>query len=145
MFLLIWLLMEFLNYFDNVFTVYHIALLVGGTFAGIILGALPGLSPTMSVALLNSFYISYETRKWAYTYLAPCTQQLLLVAQLAQSLSTFLARLQTLLLHWMAIKWRRAAKPRMPYTTASLAPLLVVVFGVFILIFFTPPLSCTCH
>ena len=44
--------MEFLNYFDNVFTVYHIALLVGGTFAGIILGALPGLSPTMSVALL---------------------------------------------------------------------------------------------
>ena len=47
--------MEFLNYFDNVFTVYHIALLVGGTFAGIILGALPGLSPTMSVALLIPF------------------------------------------------------------------------------------------
>ena len=47
--------MEFLNYFDNVFTVYHLALLVGGTFAGIILGALPGLSPTMSVALLIPF------------------------------------------------------------------------------------------
>ena len=47
--------MEFINYFDNVFTVYHIALLVGGTFAGIILGALPGLSPTMSVALLIPF------------------------------------------------------------------------------------------
>ena len=47
--------MEFLDYFSNVFTVYHIALLVGGTFAGIILGALPGLSPTMSVALLIPF------------------------------------------------------------------------------------------
>ena len=47
--------MEFLDYFSNVFTVYHLALLIGGTFAGIILGALPGLSPTMSVGLLIPF------------------------------------------------------------------------------------------
>ena len=47
--------MDFLNYFDSVFTVYHISLLFGGTLAGLILGALPGLSPTMAVAFTIPF------------------------------------------------------------------------------------------
>ena len=45
--------MEFLNYFDNVFTVYHIALLVGGTFAGIILGAVSYTHLTLPTILLE--------------------------------------------------------------------------------------------
>ncbi len=52
--------MEFLNHFDNVFTLYHMALLVGGTLAGLILGALPGLSPTMAVALMIPFTFHME-------------------------------------------------------------------------------------
>lgn len=52
--------MEFLDYFSNVLTGYHLMLLIGGTLAGIILGALPGLSPTMSVALLIPFTFHME-------------------------------------------------------------------------------------
>ncbi len=36
------------------------ALLVGGTLAGLILGALPGLSPTMAVALMIPFTFHME-------------------------------------------------------------------------------------
>ena len=52
--------MEFLNYFGNVFTIYHMSLLIGGTLAGLILGALPGLSPTMAVALMIPFTFHME-------------------------------------------------------------------------------------
>lgn len=47
--------MEFLNYMGAVFEPLSLALLVGGTIGGLILGATPGLSPTMAVALLIPF------------------------------------------------------------------------------------------
>lgn len=47
--------MEFLQYFGGVFEPVAFALLVGGTVGGLILGATPGLSPTMAVALLIPF------------------------------------------------------------------------------------------
>lgn len=47
--------MEFLAYFGGVFEPLSLALLVGGTIGGLILGATPGLSPTMAVALLIPF------------------------------------------------------------------------------------------
>jgi putative tricarboxylic transport membrane protein len=47
--------MEFLNYFSNVFTFGNILILVLGTIGGLLLGAAPGLSPTMAVALLIPF------------------------------------------------------------------------------------------
>jgi len=47
--------MEFLGYFGAVFEPMAFALLVGGTVGGLILGATPGLSPTMAVALLIPF------------------------------------------------------------------------------------------
>ena len=47
--------MEFLNYFSNVFTFANIVILVLGTIGGLLLGAAPGLSPTMAVALLIPF------------------------------------------------------------------------------------------
>lgn len=47
--------MEFLGYFGAVFEPLAFALLVGGTVGGLILGATPGLSPTMAVALLIPF------------------------------------------------------------------------------------------
>ena len=47
--------MEFLNYFSGVFEPYSMLLLLGGTIGGLILGATPGLSPTMAVALLIPF------------------------------------------------------------------------------------------
>jgi len=47
--------MEFLQYFGGVFEPLSLALLVFGTVGGLILGATPGLSPTMAVALLIPF------------------------------------------------------------------------------------------
>ena len=47
--------MEFLGYFGGVFEPVAFALLLGGTVGGLILGATPGLSPTMAVALLIPF------------------------------------------------------------------------------------------
>ena len=49
------LLMEFLSYFGGVFEPISFLLLLGGTIGGLILGATPGLSPTMAVALLIPF------------------------------------------------------------------------------------------
>ncbi len=47
--------MEFLGYFGGVFELKSLLLLFGGTIGGLILGATPGLSPTMAVALLIPF------------------------------------------------------------------------------------------
>ncbi len=47
--------MEFLQYFGGVFEPTSFLLLLGGTIGGLILGATPGLSPTMAVALLIPF------------------------------------------------------------------------------------------
>ncbi len=52
--------MEFLGYFGDVFTPFNFALLVIGTIGGLILGATPGLSPTMAVALLIPFTFHLE-------------------------------------------------------------------------------------
>jgi putative tricarboxylic transport membrane protein len=46
---------EFLQYFGGVFEPVSFLLLLGGTIGGLILGATPGLSPTMAVALLIPF------------------------------------------------------------------------------------------
>lgn len=48
-------MLEFLNYFGGVFEPLSFLLLLGGTIGGLILGATPGLSPTMAVALLIPF------------------------------------------------------------------------------------------
>ena len=60
--------MEFLQYFAGVFEPTSFLLLLGGTIGGLILGATPGLSPTMAVALLIPF-----------TFQLPATQGLILL------------------------------------------------------------------
>lgn len=47
--------MEFIEYFPQVLTPMHLLILTVGTFGGLLLGATPGLSPTMAVALLIPF------------------------------------------------------------------------------------------
>lgn len=48
-------LQQFIHYFPQALTVSNLAVLVLGTIVGLVLGALPGLSPTMAVALLVPF------------------------------------------------------------------------------------------
>ncbi|MEZ5728957.1 MAG: tripartite tricarboxylate transporter permease [Burkholderiaceae bacterium] len=52
--------MEFLEYLGSVLAPMPILLLVVGTVGGLVLGATPGLSPTMAVALLIPFTFRME-------------------------------------------------------------------------------------
>jgi putative tricarboxylic transport membrane protein len=51
---------EFIQYFAEVFTPIHLMILILGTVGGLLLGATPGLSPTMAVALLIPFTFQME-------------------------------------------------------------------------------------
>ena len=51
---------EFLLYIGNVFTPFNFLILLLGTVGGLVMGALPGLSPTMAVALLIPFTFHME-------------------------------------------------------------------------------------
>jgi putative tricarboxylic transport membrane protein len=53
-------MLEFLQYLPEVFTPLNFLVLVLGTVGGLILGATPGLSPTMAVALLIPFTFQME-------------------------------------------------------------------------------------
>ena len=48
-------MLDFITYMPEVFTAWNSTILVLGTVGGLILGATPGLSPTMAVALLIPF------------------------------------------------------------------------------------------
>lgn len=52
--------MEFIEYLPQVFTGWNLLVLLLGTVGGLILGATPGLSPTMAVALLIPFTFHME-------------------------------------------------------------------------------------
>lgn len=52
--------MEFVQYFGEVFTPVNFMILIFGTIGGLLLGATPGLSPTMAVALLIPFTFQME-------------------------------------------------------------------------------------
>jgi len=54
---------EFLYYMGDVFTPINFGLLLLGTIGGLILGATPGLSPTMAVALLIPFTFQLEPQQ----------------------------------------------------------------------------------
>jgi len=132
--------MEFLDYFSNVFTVYHLALLIGGTFAGIILGALPGLSPTMSVALLIPFTFHMEPESGLILLGAMYTATVAggAISAILVNVPGAPANIATAMDgHQMAKKG--LSREALHYCFIS--SFVGGIFGVFILIFFTPPLA----
>lgn len=132
--------MEFLYYFGEVATPMSMALLIGGTIGGLILGATPGLSPTMAVALLIPFTF----------YLAPVHGLILLGAAYTSTVaggavSAILLKIPgapaniatTLDGHTMAKNGQGARALQLSF----LASLVGGLFGVFLLIFLTPVLA----
>ncbi len=132
--------MDFLNYFGNVFTVYHLLLLFVGTTVGLILGALPGLSPTMAVALVIPFTF----------YMQPAAGLILLGAMYTATvaggaLSAILvnvpgapANIATALDgHQLARQGRASEALHYCFFSSFIGG----IFGIAILIFFTPPLA----
>lgn len=131
---------EFLNYFGGVFLPWNFFALCAGTAGGLILGALPGLSPTMAVALLIPF-----------TFHLPAATGLILLGAVytatvaGGAVSAILlkipgapANIATVLDgHQMAAKGRAAEALQLSFLSSGIGGIL----GVFVLIFFTPVLA----
>lgn len=132
--------MEFLNYFGNVFTIYHMSLLLGGTIAGLILGALPGLSPTMAVALMIPFTFHMEPAAGLILLGAMYTSTVAggAISAILLNVPGAPANIATALDgHKMAEKGRAAEALFYCFTSSFVGGII----GIFVLIFFTPPLA----
>ncbi len=132
--------MEFLNHFDQVFTLYHISLLAGGTIAGLVLGALPGLSPTMAVALMIPFTFHMQPASGLILLGAMYTATIAggAISAILVNVPGAPANIATALDGHQLAKKGRAAEA-LHYCFAS--SFVGGVLGIFILIFFTPPLA----
>ena len=132
--------MEFLNHFDTVFTLYHMALLVGGTLAGLILGALPGLSPTMAVALMIPFTFHMQPAAGLILLGAMYTATVAggAISAILVNVPGAPANIATALDGHALAKQGRAAEALHYCFTSSFVG---GVLGIFVLIFFTPPLA----
>ena len=132
--------MEFIYYFGDVFTPVSFGLLLLGTIGGLILGATPGLSPTMAVALLIPFTF----------HLAPVQGLILLGAAYTSTVaggavSAILLKIPgapaniatTLDGHTMAKKGEGARALQLSFLASAVGG----VFGVLLLIFLTPLLA----
>lgn len=132
--------MEFLDHFDKVFTFYHIALLLGGTLAGLILGALPGLSPTMAVALMIPFTFHMQPAAGLILLGAMYTSTIAggAISAILVNVPGAPANIATALDgHQLAKNGRATEALHYCFTSSFIGGVL----GIFILIFFTPPLA----
>ncbi len=131
---------EFLHYFPQALTFTNLLVLLVGTFGGLILGATPGLSPTMAVALLVPFTFHMD----------PATGLILLGAVYTATvaggaISAILinipgapANIATLLDgHPMA----QQGRSQKALYVCFISSLVGGLFGMLIMILFTPPLA----
>jgi len=132
--------MEFIQYLPEVFYGWNLVVLLAGTIGGLILGATPGLSPTMAVALLIPFTFKME----------PTTSLILLgavytstvaggaVSAILVNIPGAPANIATILDgHPMARQGRATEALHYCFISSLIGGLV----GVFLLIFFTPPLA----
>lgn len=132
--------MEFIQYLPEVFSGWNLAILVLGTVGGLLLGATPGLSPTMAVALLIPFTF----------HMQPVTSLILLgavytstvaggaVSAILVNIPGAPANIATILDgHPMAQNGRAAEALHYCFISS----LVGGVIGIFVLIFFTPLLA----
>jgi len=132
--------LEFIFYFGEVFSPISFGLLLLGTIGGLILGATPGLSPTMAVALLIPFTFHLEPAQGLILLGAAYTSTVAggAVSAILLKIPGAPANIATTLDgHTMAKKGEGAKALQLSF----LASLVGGVFGVFLLIFLTPVLA----
>lgn len=132
--------MDFINYFGNVFTPYHLMLLLGGTTAGLMLGALPGLSPTMAVALIIPFTFHMQPDSGLILLGAMYTATVAggAISAILVNVPGAPANIATALDgHEMARQGRASEALHYCFFSSFVGG----IFGILILIFFTPPLA----
>ncbi|MBC7181051.1 MAG: tripartite tricarboxylate transporter permease, partial [Roseovarius sp.] len=132
--------MDFIYYFGEVFTPMAFMLLVGGTIGGLILGATPGLSPTMAVALLIPFTFRLEPAHGLILLGAAYTSTVAggAVSAILLKIPGAPANIATTLDgHAMALQGRGAEALQLSFLSSAAGG----VFGVLLLIFLTPMLA----
>ena len=132
--------MEFLFYFGEVFQPVSFGLLLIGTIGGLILGATPGLSPTMAVALLIPFTFHLQPAQGLILLGAAYTSTVAggAVSAILLKIPGAPANIATTLDgHTMAKK----GEGKRALQLSFLASLFGGIFGVLLLIFLTPVLA----
>lgn len=132
--------MEFILYFGDVFTPFNFMLLVLGTVGGLILGATPGLSPTMAVALLIPFTFRLEPAQGLILLGAAYTSTVAggAVSAILLKIPGAPANIATTLDgHAMAKKGEGARALQLSFLASAVGG----IFGVMLLIFLTPLLA----
>ena len=132
--------MEFLLYFGEVFTPFNFTLLLIGTVGGLILGATPGLSPTMAVALLIPFTFRLEPAQGLILLGAAYTSTVAggAVSAILLNIPGAPANIATTLDgHAMAKRGEGARALHLSFLASAVGG----IFGVFLLIFLTPVLA----
>ncbi|MEL7256485.1 MAG: tripartite tricarboxylate transporter permease [Pseudomonadota bacterium] len=132
--------MEFLAYMGDVFTPINFGLLLIGTIGGLILGATPGLSPTMAVALLIPFTFRLEPAQGLILLGAAYTSTVAggAVSAILLKIPGAPANIATTLDgHTMAQKGQGARALQLSFLASAVGG----VFGVLLLIFLTPVLA----
>lgn len=132
--------MEFIYYFGEVFEPVSMLLLIGGTVGGLILGATPGLSPTMAVALLIPFTFHLSAVHGLILLGATYTSTVAggAVSAILLKIPGAPANIATTLDgHAMALKGEGAKALQISFISS----LIGGVFGVLLLIFLTPVLA----
>lgn len=132
--------MEFLFYFGDVFSPISFALLVLGTVGGLILGATPGLSPTMAVALLIPFTFHLQPVQGLILLGAAYTSTVAggAVSAILLKIPGAPANIATTLDgHAMAKQGKGARALQLSFLASAIGG----VFGVLLLIFLTPVLA----
>ena len=136
----LWSRMEFLTYMGAVFEPLSLALLVGGTIGGLILGATPGLSPTMAVALLIPFTFHLQPAQGLILLGAAYTSTVAggAVSAILLKIPGAPANIATAIDgNAMARKGEGARALQLSFLASGVGG----VFGVFVLIFLTPVLA----
>jgi putative tricarboxylic transport membrane protein len=131
---------EFVQFFGEVFAPMNFLILVLGTIGGLLLGATPGLSPTMAVALLIPFTFQMEPAASLIMLGAVYTATVAggAVSGILVNIPGAPANIATIMDGHPMAKQGRAAEA-LHYCFIS--SLIGGVIGVLLLIFFTPPLA----
>ena len=132
--------MEFVGYFGDVFIPFNFMLLLIGTIGGLILGATPGLSPTMAVALLIPFTFQLEAAQGLILLGAAYTSTVAggAVSAILLKIPGAPANIATTLDgHTMAQKGEGAKALQLSFIASAVGG----IFGVLLLIFLTPLLA----
>ena len=132
--------MEFLSFFGEVLTTEILLVLILATGAGLVLGAMPGLSPTMAVALLIPFTFHMDSATGLVLLGAVYTATVAggAISGILVNIPGAPANIATVLDgHPMAKQGRASEALHYCFISSFIGG----VIGVVVLIFFTPPLA----